>query len=82
MRTVLRAAVHALEGGSPVELVTVLSASGSTPRGPGAALAGLPDGSAAGTVGGGSVEFEAIQLAPRLLSAGEHALRTFRFVQG
>ena len=82
MRTVLRAAVHALERGSPVELVTVLSASGSTPRGPGAALAVLPDGSAAGTVGGGSVEFEAIQLARRLLSAGEHALRTFRFVQG
>ena len=33
MRTVLRAAVHALERGSPVELVTVLSASGSTPPG-------------------------------------------------
>ena len=44
MRTVLRAAVHALERGEPVELVTVLSASGSTPRGPGAALAVLPDG--------------------------------------
>lgn len=41
MRTVLRAAVHALERGSPVELVTVLSASGSTPRGPGGDTAEL-----------------------------------------
>lgn len=39
MRTVLRAAVHALERGSPVELVTVLSASGSTPPG---GPAGIP----------------------------------------
>ncbi len=39
----------------PVELVTILSSGGSTPRGAGAMMAVFADGRAAGTIGGGSV---------------------------
>lgn len=82
MRNFIRQIVHALEAGQSVELVSVLSASGSTPRGAGAMLAVFPDGTAAGTVGGGNVEFEAVNFAKTLLAGGQNALRSFRFVQG
>lgn len=82
MRKFIREIVHALEAGQSVELVSVLSASGSTPRGAGALLAVFPDGSTTGTVGGGNVEYEAVNLGRTLLRNGENALRSFRFVQG
>lgn len=82
MRKFIRGIVHALEAGQSVELVSVLSASGSTPRGAGALLAVFPDGSTTGTVGGGNVEYEAVNLGRKLLRNGENALRSFRFVQG
>lgn len=82
MREFIRTIVHALEHGRSVELVGVVEASGSTPRGAGALLAVFPNGTPYGTVGGGNVEFEAINLAKELLSQGKNALRSFRFVQG
>ena len=82
MREFLRTIVHALEHGRAVELVGVVEASGSTPRGAGAMLALFPNGTAIGTVGGGNVEFEVINLAKELLLEGKNALRRFRFVQG
>ena len=44
-------------------------------------MAVFPEGKPAGTIGGGNVEYEAIQLARELLKTGENALRRFRFVQ-
>lgn len=82
MRTLLRTLLRALEAREPAMLVSVLAASGSTPRGAGAAMAVLGDGSAQGTVGGGNVEYEALRLAGELLRAGESALRDFRFTPG
>ena len=82
MRTFLKTVVRALEAGQDVELVTVLAASGSTPRGAGAMLAVFPDGASTGTVGGGSVEYEATRLAGDLLRTHRNALREFSFVQG
>lgn len=82
MREWVREIVHALEAGSPVELVAVTEASGSTPRGAGALMAVFPGGRALGTIGGGNVEYEVQQLAVRLLESGGSALRHFRFVQG
>lgn len=82
MRNFLKTVVRALEAGQDVELVTVLIASGSTPRGAGAMLAVFPDGTSAGTVGGGNVEYEAVRLAGDLLRSQQNALRDFRFVQG
>lgn len=82
MRAFLRAVVHALEAGQPVQLVSVLSSGGSVPRGAGAMMAVFSDGTSVGTVGGGNVEFEAAGLAGELLARGENALREFRFRPG
>lgn len=82
MREFVREILHALEAGQPVELVSVVRASGSTPRGAGAMMAVFSDGHAAGTVGGGSAEFEAQRYAVELLKTGGEDLRRFRFVQG
>lgn len=82
MREFFREIVHALEAGQPVELVSVVEAEGSTPRGPGAMLAAFSDGRTVGTIGGGAVEYEAGRLAGELLAAGEDAQRRFRFVPG
>ena len=71
-----------LEDGTGAELVSVVEASGSTPRGAGALLAVFGDGTATGTVGGGNVEFEATNLARELVTQEKNALRYFRFVQG
>ena len=82
MRDFFRGIVHALEAGEPVELVTVAAASGSTPRGAGAMMAVFPDGSIAGTIGGGNVEYECQRRAGELLKRGGDDLADFRFVQG
>lgn len=82
MRKWIREIVHALEAGTPAELVAVAEASGSTPRGTGALMAVFPGGRTLGTIGGGNVEYEAQQLAARLLERGGSDLRHFRFVQG
>lgn len=82
MREFFRRLVHALEANQPAVLVSILSASGSTPRGTGAMMAVFPDGTMAGTIGGGNVEFAARQLAEELLASGKNCLRSFRFVQG
>lgn len=82
MRSLAHAIVRSLESGQAAELVTVLTASGSTPRGPGAMLAVFSDGTAVGTVGGGNVEFEATAVAKSLLQSRQDALREFRLIQG
>lgn len=82
MREFLREIVHALEAGKPVELVSVVRSSGSTPRGAGAIMAVFTDGRAAGTIGGGSAEFETQKRASALLAEGGEELNRFRFVHG
>lgn len=82
MRDVFKILVRSLTEGQPACLVSLLSSSGSTPRGTGALMAVLPDGSIAGTIGGGNVEFEAQKLAAEVLRTGEDAVREYRFVQG
>lgn len=77
MRELLTHTLAALERGECAVLCTVLSASGSSPRGSGARMAVFADGTALGTVGGGAVERQSIALAQELLSSGRDALRTF-----
>ena len=67
---------HLADGESAV-LCRVVSADGSTPRGPGAAMAVFSDG-AAGTIGGGPVELKTTELAQNLLSGGGARLHAFR----
>ena len=53
--------------GEEAALVTVVSASGSTPREEGAKMLVRPDGSILGTIGGGSLEARAIEEAVRVI---------------
>ena len=59
MKKLLDSIISELESGRPVVLVSVIASSGSTPRGAGAMMAVFGDGSSAGTIGGGAVEYEA-----------------------
>lgn len=51
-------------------LAVILSTAGSTPRGPGAQMLLLPDGTFYGTVGGGTLEYKAQQKALEVLHRG------------
>jgi len=57
--------------GKEAALVTLIAASGSTPRGEGAKMMVMEDGSIKGTIGGGSVEREVIQAAREVLRKGK-----------
>jgi xanthine dehydrogenase accessory factor len=56
--------------GQEAAMVTLIAASGSTPRGEGAKMLVLTDGSIMGTIGGGSVEKEIIRVALEVLRKG------------
>lgn len=71
-----------LEAGERAVLVTVLKTAGSVPRTTGAAMALFADGTMAGTVGGGAVEFAALETAHGLLAGGESCVRTFSNMPG
>jgi xanthine dehydrogenase accessory factor len=60
---VLEHLTAALRRGEAVTLVTVVMAKGSGPRNPGAHMLVLADGSISGTVGGGELEWQAIEEA-------------------
>jgi len=63
-------------------LVTVIAASGSTPREEGAKMLVRNDGSIAGTIGGGSLEKEAIQKAVKAIKTGKPTRLCFRLTEG
>ncbi|MCL1875046.1 MAG: XdhC family protein [Synergistaceae bacterium] len=52
-----------LSKGENVIMVTIIADSGSTPRGAGARMAIISDGSFTGTIGGGAVEYKVQQMA-------------------
>ena len=57
--------------GKEAAMVTLIGASGSTPRGEGAKMMVMEDGSIKGTIGGGSVEREVIQAAIEVIRKGK-----------
>ena len=59
-----------LRAGDPCALVTVASVAGSTPREAGARMVVRPDGAFHGTIGGGTLEFQAIRWAQDALDGG------------
>lgn len=73
MRTVFSALHHALSAGKSTVLVTILSHTGSAPRGAGSQMLVGKHGLMAGTVGGGAVEGRSIEEALRLLREGGDA---------
>ena len=72
MRELWKKILHALEAGQAVELVSILEASGSTPRGAGAVMAVFLNGESAGTIGGGCSESAVMRQAYYLIGTGEH----------
>jgi xanthine dehydrogenase accessory factor len=66
--------VAAKKSNQPVVLATVIESSGSAPREEGARMLVRPDGSIAGTIGGGAVEQKVIQEALRLMKGGSSKL--------
>lgn len=67
----IRTALKALAKGTAYGvLAEILSTAGSTPRGPGAQMLLLPDGTFFGTVGGGTLEYKAQQKALEVLRRG------------
>jgi xanthine dehydrogenase accessory factor len=69
--------VNCLSEGKEAALVTIVSASRSTPRGAGARMLVKPDGSIMGTIGGGMVEAEAINIARRVIRSEKSELHKF-----
>jgi xanthine dehydrogenase accessory factor len=63
MLEVYKEITKVIESGKEAALVTIISASSSTPRHIGAKMLVMPDGSIIGTIGGGAIELEAIRLA-------------------
>ena len=63
MKTLFTELRQLLEQGEEAVLVTIIASSGSTPRGTGSRMLVREDGSIEGTVGGGAVEYQAIQAA-------------------
>ena len=63
MREIFEALLARLDAGNGARLVTVIARVGSAPREAGARMVVDDDGYVAGTIGGGTIEFEAIHLA-------------------
>ena len=82
MEKLLDGIVRLLEAGGDAVLISVYAREGSAPRGVGASML-LPRGGAQmGTIGGGSVEFEAAAFAGEMLESGEaSAMREYRLYQ-
>ncbi len=74
MKGLFSKVLASLERGEPVALCTLLEASGPTPRGAGAKMAVFEDGSIAGTIGGGALEYRALQDGKALLAGGDPGL--------
>jgi len=55
--------INEMDSGRDGVLVTIIASSGSTPRGAGSRMLVKEDGSIRGTIGGGAVEYRAIQTA-------------------
>lgn len=77
MKQLLNAILLRLDAGEPAVLCSILASSGSSPRGAGAKMAVLKDGTTYGTVGGGAVERIAILQALDALQNGTSSLRAF-----
>jgi len=67
MNDIYQEIVRVKTEGEEVALVTVVSATGSTPREEGAKMLVRPDGSIIGTIGGGSLEAQVIEEAVRVI---------------
>lgn len=82
MRKLFQMLENALDSGTDTVLVTIVASSGSTPRGAGARMLVLPDGRFIGTIGGGAVEFAALNEAKTLLERRESGFHGYDLSSG
>lgn len=78
MQALIEQLLTSVRGGSAVAFTALVETRGSTPQKAGAVMLVFPDGSQAGTLGGGCVEAEVKRQALELLSHGERSLLTFQ----
>ncbi|REJ94911.1 MAG: XdhC/CoxI family protein [Planctomycetota bacterium] len=78
MRTLIEKLLKAHREGGPVAYTALVETRGSTPQKAGAAMLVFPDGSQAGTLGGGCVEAEVKRRALELLADGRPQLLSFQ----
>jgi xanthine dehydrogenase accessory factor len=71
MTDIYQEIVKIKEEGKEAALVTIVAASGSTPREEGAKMLVRPDGSISGTIGGGSLEAQVINEAVQVIRLGK-----------
>lgn len=69
MKEVLQAINQALQEGQTIAVLTIVRASGSTPRHSASNMLVRSDGSFLGTIGGGTMELQAIQDARAAIAA-------------
>ncbi|MBI5029368.1 MAG: XdhC family protein [Chloroflexi bacterium] len=74
MKEVLQAIVDALKNEETIAVLTVVRASGSTPRHLSSNMMVRADGSFVGSIGGGTMELQAVQDARAALVAGQSCL--------
>ncbi len=67
-----------LSAGREAVLCGILASQGSVPRGAGAKMLVLADGTTSGTIGGGAAEYQAVLLAQKLLKQRRSRWETYR----
>lgn len=77
MQEILQDIRSAVDQGVPCVLCIVTATSGSTPRKAGSKMLVFQDGTIKGTIGGGSIEYQAIQVALKNFSGGETFTKHF-----
>jgi len=78
MQQLLHKLLECVRNGTPVAHTALVETRGSTPQKAGAAMLVFPDGSQAGTLGGGCVEAEVKRRALEILSRGDRQLLSFQ----
>ncbi len=77
MKDLMRSVVQLLEKGEDLVIASVIGHKGSTPRGTGAKIVIRKNGTTIGTIGGGPVEGDAIDIATRVFETGQAFIRNF-----
>lgn len=77
MRQLIQEILTCMDEGRSSVLCTVVASSGSTPRGAGARMLVTKAGLVRGTIGGGAVEYKALNMASGILASGASAEKAF-----
>ena len=77
MKHLFEELIRNMEAGKAAVLATIVASYGSVPRGAGSRMLVKADGSIAGTVGGGAVEYQAMQMAAEVIKNKKSAVQGF-----